>query len=89
MQEDPRAQRPRQHLLSLVFSTLAILTGVGYHRRAGFISVSLMPKDGEPFLKYFLVICISAEALGLDPQVFFYFRSHRIHYIVILNNSVT
>lgn len=56
-----------------------------------------MPKDGEPFLKYLLVICVSAETLGLDPQWLlvypapFYFRSlcsRRIHYTLILNNPV-
>jgi hypothetical protein len=56
----PLSPHPRQHLLSLEFLILAILTGVRCNLRVVLICISLMIKDAEHFFRCFSAIRYSS-----------------------------
>ena len=61
----PLAPHPRQHVLSLEFLILAILTGVRWNLTVAFICISLLTKDVEQF--YFLLIFFSFTFQMISP----------------------
>jgi hypothetical protein len=56
----PLSPHPSQHLLSLEFLSLAILTGVRWNLRVDLICISLMIKDVEHFFRCFSAIWYSS-----------------------------
>jgi hypothetical protein len=65
----PLSPHPHQHLLSLEFLILAILTGVRWNLRVGLICISLMIKDMEHFFRCFSAIQYSSVENSLFSSV--------------------
>ena len=66
---DPLSPHHRQHLLSLEFLILPILTGVRWNLRVVLIYISLMIKDAEHFFRCFSVIRYSSVENSLFSSV--------------------
>jgi hypothetical protein len=64
---------PHQHLLSVVFLMIAILTGVRWNLSAVLICISFMARDGEHFFMCFLAIWISSFEKVLFSSVAHFF----------------
>ena len=64
----PLTPHPLQHKLSLVFSILAILTGVRWYLKVVLIFMSLIAKEVEHVLKYLLAIWNSSVENSLFVQ---------------------
>jgi hypothetical protein len=65
----PLSPHPHQHLLSLEFLILAILTGVRWNPRVVLICISLMIKDVEHFFRCFSAIWYSSIENSLFSSV--------------------
>ncbi|KAG3286270.1 hypothetical protein H1C71_009863, partial [Ictidomys tridecemlineatus] len=57
----PFSPHPRQHLLLFDFIMAANLTGVKWYLRVVLICISLIARDGEHFLMYLLIDCMSSS----------------------------
>ena len=77
----PLIPHPLQHRLSLVFLTLAILTGVGWYLKVVLICISLIVKEVEHDLKCLLAIRSSSVVNSLLSSVpHFIWDQERIYF---------
>jgi hypothetical protein len=70
-----------QHLLSLVFFMVAILTGVRWYLSVVLICISFMARDGEHFFKCFVAIWMSSFEKVLFSSVGHFFNGLLNFYI--------
>ena len=76
----PFIPHPYQHLLFVVFWTIAILTGVRWYLTVGLICISLMMNDFEHLLMDLLAICTSS----LEKCLFRYYTHFFIRLFIFL-----
>ena len=72
----PFPPHPNQHLLFLIFLTMAVLTGLMWYHIVVLICISLMINDVKHLFMYLLLICISSLEKCL-------FRSY-VHFIITI-----
>jgi hypothetical protein len=72
----PFSPHPHQHLLLVVFLTIAILTGGRWNLSMVLICISFMARDGEHFSMCFLVIWISSTEKVPFSSVVHFFIAH-------------
>jgi hypothetical protein len=91
----PLSLHPHQHLLSLEFLTLAILTGVRWNLRVVLICISLMIEDVEQFSRCFSAIryssvenCLFSSVLQFLMGLFVFLESSFLSSLYILDISL-